>query len=67
MTKSFVQIKLSPEQDLTFQGEYSENLIPSDTLVMGIGIYALPGTIFQINQLNDKVSRPLIINGLGMF
>lgn len=73
MTKSFVQIKLSPndKENLEFNGaagnKYSKNLIPNDTLVMGIGIYALPGTTFQINQLNDKVSRPLIINGLGMF
>ena len=67
MTKEFIQLKLSPGSGLNFNNNYSENLIPDNTLVMGIGIYALPGTVFQINQLNDKVSRPLIINGLGMF
>lgn len=67
MTKEFIQLKLSPGDDLNFNNNYSKNLIPDNTLVMGIGIYALPGTVFQVNQLNDKVSRPLIINGLGMF
>ena len=69
MTKEFIQVKLSPNDNLEFNEttHYSKNLIPDNVLVMGIGIYALPGTNFQINQLNDKVSRPLIINGLGMF
>lgn len=67
MTKEFIQLKLSPGDELGFNNNYSKNLIPDNTLVMGIGIYALPGTVFQVNQLNDKVSRPLIINGLGMF
>lgn len=67
MTKEFIQLKLSPGSGLNFNNNYSENLIPDNTLVIGIGIYALPGTTFQINQLNSKVSRTLIINGLGMF
>lgn len=69
MTKEFIQIKLSPNDSLEFNEttKYSKNLIPSNVLVMGIGIYALPGTTFQVNQLNDNISRPLIINGLGMF
>jgi hypothetical protein len=46
MTKEFIQLKLSPGDDLDFNNDYSKNLIPDNTLVMGIGIYALPGTVF---------------------
>ena len=52
MTKEFIQVKLSPNDNLEFNEttHYSKNLIPDNVLVMGIGIYALPGTNFQINQ-----------------
>ena len=47
MTKEFIQIKLSPnDNNLEFNKGYSKNLISNDILVIGIGIYALPGTTF---------------------
>ena len=68
MLTEFVQIKLSPNDELFEEGkEYSKNLIPEKSSVLNINIYALPGTIFLINQLQTNNNLPLIINNLGVF
>lgn len=65
MTRQFGQIKISNTIDPN--KTWSNNLFADNIVVMGIAIYAQPGTRFQINQLNDKVERTLVINTLGVF
>ena len=71
MTREFKQIVIPTSVTPTFKnGEddtYSNNLLEDKELVVGIAIYAQPGTRFLINQSNDKIIRPLIINNLGVF
>lgn len=70
MTREFKQIVI-PKTTPTFENEnndtYSQNLLGSTELVIGMAIYAQPGTRFLINQSDTKVQGPLIINNLGVF
>lgn len=70
MAKLIKQIRF-PETTLDetndFTNGWSKNLIQDLGSVTQLGIYALPGTRFQINQTNINQAEPLIINGTGIF
>ena len=54
-------------QELKFNEGWSENIITNLGSVTQLGIYALPGTRFKINQANSGSAEELIINGSGIF
>ena len=56
-----------PGQELKFNEGWSENIITNLGSVTQLGIYALPGTRFKINQANSGSAEELIINGSGIF
>lgn len=66
MASKIKQIRY-PEQELKFNNGWSENIIANLGSVTQLGIYALPGTRFKINQANSGSAEELIINGSGIF
>ena len=66
MASKIKQIRY-PEQELKFNEGWSENIIANLGSVTQLGIYALPGTRFKINQVNSGSAEELIINGSGIF
>ena len=68
MASKIKQIRYpDPGQKLKFNGGWSENIIANLGSVTQLGIYALPGTRFKINQANSDSVEKLIINGSGIF
>lgn len=55
------------EGELTFDKGWSENILENLGSVTQLGIYALPGTRFRINQISSDSPEELIINGSGIF
>lgn len=66
MASKIKQIRY-PGQELKFNNGWSENIIANLGSVTQLGIYALPGTRFKINQANSGSAEELIINGSGIF
>ena len=66
MASKIKQIRY-PEQELKFNEGWSENIIANLGNITQLGIYALPGTRFKINQANSSFAEELIINGSGIF
>ena len=66
MASKIKQIRY-PGQELEFNEGWSENIIANLGSVTQLGIYALPGTRFKINQANSDSVEELIINGSGIF
>lgn len=55
-------------EEKDFVDEWSENLIKDLGIVTSLGIYALPGSTFKINQTElIQNEETLVINGLGTF
>lgn len=80
MVKQFKQFKFQLETDVEWyegydpdnlnlldQSNWSKNLLENNMTVMGLSIYALPGTRFQMNQLNAKEPKVFIMNNTGVF
>lgn len=67
MASKIKQIRYYPGQKLKFNEGWSENIIANLGSVTQLGIYALPGTRFKINQANSGSAEELIINGSGIF
>ena len=66
MASKIKQIRY-PGQELKFNDGWSDNIIANLGSVTQLGIYALPGTRFKINQANSGSEEELIINGSGIF
>ena len=67
MASKIKQIRYPGQQKLKFNEGWSENIIANLGSVTQLGIYALPGTRFKINQANSDSVEELIINGSGIF
>ena len=68
MASKIKQIRYSGQEELKFnEGGWSENIIAKLGSVTQLGIYALPGTRFKINQANSDSVEELIINSSGIF
>ena len=63
MAKQIAQLRF-PEMELTFSNRWSTNLLDKYPGVTSLGIYALPGTKFTLNNTTDPT---LIINSSGLF
>lgn len=66
MAIQFTQLRYPGNNTPTFENGWSNNLI-MDKNVISLGIYALPGTEFLINQDNKVKGESLKINGTGIF
>ena len=71
MVRKIKQIRF-PEQSgsIVFTDGWSNNLVQDLGNVVQLGIYALPGTQFRINQdvnINSLLNKELIINNSGLF
>lgn len=73
MNKKIKQFRF-PDPDLQFEKdfftedeEWSLNLIENLGPVTQLGIYALPGSRFKINQQQSSSVEELVINGHGVF
>lgn len=70
MQKKIKQLRFdnSNSSEITFTNGWSNNLIETLGPVIQLGIYALPGTRFKINQAQSYGEiEELIINGYGLF
>ena len=69
MANKIKQLRFNSTNKPSFpEGEYwSVNLIEDYGVVTQLGIYALPGTLFQINQEHYSDYTALQINGSGIF
>lgn len=69
MAKQFKQLRIDPYTvvDAPDGSVWSNNLLETDRIVLGIAIYALPGTRFQFNQINTKIPRDFVMNTFGSF
>lgn len=66
MNKKIKQFRF-PNDPITFTGDWSDNLANDLGQITQLGIYALPGTKFKINQILSDSVEELIINGYGTF
>lgn len=70
MANKITQIRYTGDievDNLQFDNGWSNNIIEGLDNVTQLGIYALPGTRFKINQKNSDTVQDLIINGFGIF
>lgn len=74
MAKQFTQLRYVGEagENLTFLGDKNEQLdwsnnIINEKYVTQLGIYALPGTEFLLNQAKQPHGEQLVINNTGIF
>lgn len=66
MAIQLTQLRYPGSTAPTFEDNWSNNLIEGKS-VISLGIYALPGTQFLINQRNVIRGESLVINGTGIF
>lgn len=68
MAIQFTQLRYPNDDAISFDinNIWSNNLIEGKSVIQ-LGIYALPGTTFLINQDNKVRGEGLIINGTGIF
>ena len=70
MTRQFTQLRYigANSEAISFESgsEWSNNLIDGKYVVQ-LGIYALPGTKFLLNQDNKLMGENLVINNTGIF
>lgn len=67
MAKTIEQLCFFGDESIEFEENgYSTNLINGKNVIQ-LGIYAVPGTKFRINQIDSDNSKDLIINGSGIF
>ena len=67
MANKIAQLRFSEDSQLNFKNGWSNNLLTDLGDVFRLGIYALPGTQFKINQENASSIETLIIGSSGFF
>ena len=66
MAIQFTQLRYPSNNAPIFENGWSNNLIAGKNVIQ-LGIYALPGTEFLVNQDNKVKGESLKINGTGIF